>query len=326
MRKLFLTALILGLVFPNLAAAENFSYEDKSQIVVSEITFSNQIVNTKDNDEPITINVKAFDTFNSFRIAVAEFYSEKAGHIGFAQAEPIRSTQTNGINTEEFAVNITIPKTLPEGLLFLILRFDSNKPDGSFWQTNLYAPVKYVPAAQPFPTNLMTTITNSWSAESVGATKAAAAKAAQDKSSAERQKIANEFQEKYVQLLQIAAGFNALLDSTKANYVDHQKYFDLHKDQYVSLRRAVDFPGMTRIGGPNQTDLDLISKLLLGNGEDIGLVAMWNVVSQGVANFDNSINLAKEASTHTLVCIKGKISKTIVMRYPKCPVGYKAKK
>jgi hypothetical protein len=131
--------------------------------------------------------VKAYNTFNPFRIADAQFYSEKAGYISFAQANPIRSTQANGINTQEFVVNITIPKSLPEGILYLILRFDSNKPDGTVWQTNLYAPVKYVPAGRPFPANLTTTITNSYSAESVGAAaKAAADKAAADKAAADK--------------------------------------------------------------------------------------------------------------------------------------------
>jgi hypothetical protein len=179
-----LLAGLLTLAISPSANADTFSYDDKSQIVVTEITFSSQTINTRDNDEPITINVKAYDTFNPFRIAVAQFYSEKAGHIGFAQANPIRSTQANGINTQEFVVNITIPKSLPEGILYLILRFDSNKPDGSFWQTNLYAPVAYVPAGQPFPGNLTTTITNSYSAESVGAAAKAAAKAAADKAAA----------------------------------------------------------------------------------------------------------------------------------------------
>jgi hypothetical protein len=162
--------------------------------------------------------------------------------------------------------------------------------------------------------------------QTVIADKIAAQVATSQKSLAERQKITNDFQAKYTQLLQIAAGLNALLDPSQPNYLDHLKYFDLHKEQLISLKRATDFPGMTRTGGPNQSDLDALSALLTGQGSDIGITAMWNLTTQGITSYDSAINVAKEALTHTLVCVKGKLVKKVVMRYPKCPVGYKAKK
>jgi hypothetical protein len=168
------------------AAHANFSYDDKSQIVVSEITYSSQTINTKDNDEPITIHVKASDAFNSFKLAVVQFISEKGGSAGFAFADPFSSGIVNGVNVEEFTVPITIPKSFPEGILYLVLRFDANKPDGSSWHSDLYDPTKYVPAATPLPSQLSISIINSYSAQSIGAAKAAADKAALEKAIADK--------------------------------------------------------------------------------------------------------------------------------------------
>lgn len=186
MLRCFGVALALGLCFPNSAVAENFSYDDKSQIEVLDISYSAITVNARDFNEPVTVSVTASNTFNYFYLAVAQFHSEKAGHIGFGAARPFSVSNVNGRNQQKFTVNIEIPKGTPEGILQLILRFDSPKPDGSYWHSDLYGPPVIGGGSRTLPSQLQTTIVNSYSAISVSETKANADKIAANKTAAEQ--------------------------------------------------------------------------------------------------------------------------------------------
>jgi len=156
-----------------IAQADNpsaFTYADTSSPVVSDIKISADTINTKDQEQSVNVQVSAYDKSNPFVLAVAEFVNEGGTFTGFTQAQPVSVSESTDKNIEYFNVDLIVPKTFPEGQLFLVLRLDVKDSNGAFWRSTLNGPTSQVPAALPLPAGLPFTLNNSYSATPVAKT------------------------------------------------------------------------------------------------------------------------------------------------------------